>query len=171
MGGYVALAAWKLAQERFLALGLIASQAAADTDEGRQARFKLAEKVAAEGNQAVAAAMLPRLFAPGLAMGDPIAEQVRQMILTTPRAGIIGSLNGMAVRHNANTTLSTISDPVLILTGDNDQIIPLARAEAMAALIPKARLAIIENSGHMPMLERPEATTTAIRKFLSAVAD
>src|SRR5947207_559617 len=57
MGGYVALAAWTLAPERFLALGLIASQAAADTEEGRRGRFKMAEKVAAEGNQAVAAAM------------------------------------------------------------------------------------------------------------------
>ena len=49
MGGYVALAAWKLAPERFLALGLIASQAGADTEEGRQGRYKMAEKVAAEG--------------------------------------------------------------------------------------------------------------------------
>jgi 3-oxoadipate enol-lactonase len=171
MGGYVALAAWKLAAERFLALGLIDSQAAADTEEGRQGRFKLAEKVATEGSQAVAAAMLPKLFAPGLAAGDPLIEQVQQMILNTPRAGIIGSLNGMAVRHNATATLATIDVPALILTGDKDQLIPPARAEAMAAVIPKATLTIIENAGHLPMLERPDATATALCRFLSAVGD
>jgi len=169
MGGYVALAAWKLAPERFLALGLIDSQAAADTEQGRQGRFKMAEKVAAAGSQAVASAMLPKLFAPSLAATDPLIEQVRQTILNTPCDGIIGSLNGMALRHNAEGMLSTIDVPVLILTGDKDQIIPRAKAEAMAAIIPKATLAIIENAGHMPMLERPEATTTAIRKFLSQV--
>src|SRR6185295_9302015 len=62
MGGYVTLAAWKLAPERFLALGLIASQAGADSEEGRQGRYKMAEKVAAEGSKVMAAAMLPRLF-------------------------------------------------------------------------------------------------------------
>ena len=36
----------------------------------------------------------------------------------------------------------------------------------MAAAIPKVTLAIIENAGHMPMLEQAEATTAAIRNFL-----
>jgi pimeloyl-ACP methyl ester carboxylesterase len=169
MGGYVALAAWKLAPDRFLALGLIDSQAAADTEEGRQGRFKLAEKVTAEGSQAVAAAMLPKLFAPDLADGDPLIKQVRQMILDTPCAGIIGSLNGMALRHNASATLATIGVPALILAGTDDQIIPAAKAAAMAAVMPNATLIMIEKAGHMPMLERPEATTTALRKFLSSV--
>ncbi len=171
MGGYVALAAWKLAPARFLALGLIDSQAAPDTEEARSGRVKMAEKVAKEGSQAVATAMLPRLFAPALSTGDPIVEQVRQMILKTPGAAIISSLNGMAARPDSSAMLRTINVPMLILTGDKDQIIATATAEAMAARLPKATLAVIENAGHMPMLERPEATTTAIRKFLSDVGE
>src|SRR4029077_8973868 len=77
MGGYVTLAAWKLAPERFLALGLIDSQAGADSEEGRQGRYKMAEKVAAEGSKVVAEAMLPKLFAPSLPAGVPIIDQVR----------------------------------------------------------------------------------------------
>ncbi len=115
--------------------------------------------------------MLPKLFAPDLAAGNPAYDQVRQMILATPRAGVVGSLNGMAIRPDATPLLATIDVPALILTGDKDQIISLAKAQAMAAAIPKATLAVIENAGHMPMLERPEATTTAIRKFLSAVGE
>jgi pimeloyl-ACP methyl ester carboxylesterase len=60
---------------------------------------------------------------------------------------------------------------VLILTGAEDQIIPKAKAEAMAAVNAKATLTVIEKAGHVPMLERPEATTTALRKFLSAVGE
>jgi pimeloyl-ACP methyl ester carboxylesterase len=142
-----------------------------DTEDGRQGRFKWAEKVAAERSQTVTATLLPKLFAPDVADGNPLIGQVRRMILDTPRAGIIGSLNGMAVRHNASATLATINVPVLILTWDKDQIIPRATAEAMAAVIPNATLAIVEIAGHMPMLEGPEATSTALRKFLSVVGE
>jgi 3-oxoadipate enol-lactonase len=169
MGGYATLAAWRFAPERFLALGLVSSHAGADTEEGREARYRMADQVAAEGNQVVAAAMLRKLFAPRLPAGDPIIEPVRQMILHTAREGIIGALRGMAARPSSEAMLPTIGVPVLIIAGDKDQIIPPAKAEAIAAAIPKATLSIIANAGHMPMLERPEATTAAIIKFLSTV--
>ena len=168
MGGYVTLAAWRLAPERFLALGLIDSQAGADTTEGRLGRMQLAEKVAAQGSQVAADAMLPRLFAPGMPAGNPAWEQVRGMILNTPPSGIIGALHGMAARPDSHPILSTIGVPVLIVTGDKDQIIPLAKAEAMTALFPKATLKVIAGAGHMTMLEQPVATTAAIDEFLRA---
>jgi 3-oxoadipate enol-lactonase len=169
MGGYVALAAWNLAPHRLLALGLIDSQATADTEEGRISRLKLADQVMVEGNQVVAAAMLPKLFAPGLDAGDPLIEQVRQIILATPRAGLVGSLKGMAVRHDSVAMLCRINVPALILTGDQDQLIPRAKSEAMDAAIPGATLTIVEKAGHLPMLERPKTTTTALREFLGTL--
>lgn len=39
----------------------------------------------------------------------------------------------------------------------------------MAAAIPTALLGSIENSGHMTMLEQPQAATTAIREFLQSL--
>jgi pimeloyl-ACP methyl ester carboxylesterase len=168
MGGYVTLAAAKLAPERFLALGLVSSQAAADSEEGRQGRFKLAGQVAAAGSSAVAEAMLPRLFTPGLAAGNPVVEEVHQIILSTPRAGIIGSLNGMAMRPNTERLLSGMTVPVLLLAGARDQIISAEKSQALAALVPKSTLVLVDNAGHMTMLEQPEATTTAIREFLNA---
>jgi 3-oxoadipate enol-lactonase len=166
MGGYVSLAAWKLAPERFLALVLIASQAGADTEEGRQGRYKMAEKVAAEGSKVMADAMIPKLFAPELPAEAPIRTQVRLMILNTQPAGIIGTLKGMAVRSDSGPLLPDLNIPVLILTGDKDQIIPPAKAKTMASAIPTATLTVVENAGHMVMLEQPAATTTAIRSFL-----
>ena len=164
MGGYLTLAAAKIAPERFLGLGLVASQAAADTEEARQGRFKTIEKVSADGNSAVAAAMIPRLFAPN---ADPkIVEATRQMILNTPRAGIIGTLQAMASRENTEAVLAKMKVPVLLLAAEHDQIIPLARSEALAAAVPGAKLAVIEKVGHMPMLEDPARTTAAIGEFL-----
>jgi 3-oxoadipate enol-lactonase len=169
MGGYVALAAWKREPARFLALGLIASHAGADTEEGRQGRYKLVDKVAAEGSKAVAEALLPKLFAPGLPAEAPIINQVRQMILQTPVAGIIGSLKGMALRPDSTPILTNIHIPTLVVAGSKDQIIPQEKAKSLAAGLPAATLTLVDNAGHMPMLEQPEATTTAIRQFLHAV--
>lgn len=171
MGGYVTLAAYKQAPDRFLALGLVDSQAGADTDEARQGRHKTAEKVAAEGSKIMAEAMLPKLFAPGLPADSPIIDQVRHMILSTPSAGIVGSLKGLAARPESGSLLPKFQIPVLILTGDKDQIIPPEKAKTMAAVIPRATLKIVENAGHMPMLEQPQATTTAIRDFLKTIEE
>lgn len=169
MGGYVTLAACKHAPERFLALGLIASQAGADTEEGRQGRYKMADKVAAEGSKVVVEAMIPKLFAADLPADAPIIEQVRQMILSTQPAGIIGSLKGMALRPDSGPLLANLNIPVLLLAGDKDQIIPPEKAKAIASAIRTATLTTLANAGHMPMLELPEETTTAIRNFVSAV--
>lgn len=166
MGGYVTLAAWKIAPERFAALGLVDSQAAADTDEARKGRLQNAEKVAASGAQVIADAMLPKLFAPELPQDDSIVDDVKQIILATSRDGIIGTLKGMAARPDSTAVLPKINVPTLILSGDQDQIIPLEKANALATAIPNSTLSIIEESGHMPMLECPGATTAAIRRFL-----
>jgi len=145
------------------------SQADPDTEKGRQDRYKLVEKVVAKGSEVVAEAMLPRLFAPDLPAEAPIVEPVRQLILKTRLAGTVGALQGMAVRPDSGALLPKIDIPVLILAGDQDQIIPPDKANALAAAIKTATLAIIENAGHMPMLEQPETTTIALDSFLSEV--
>jgi 3-oxoadipate enol-lactonase len=169
MGGYVVLAAWRMFPERFLALGLIASQARGDSADGRLRRYKMAEQVAVDGSRVVVDAMLPHLFAPTLPAEAPIIDHVRQMILNTPGAGLVGALQGMAQRPDSAALLPAISVPVLILAGTQDQIIAPAKANAMAAATKTGTLRLIEDAGHMPMLEQPEATTAAIEGFLKRI--
>jgi 3-oxoadipate enol-lactonase len=169
MGGYITLAAYHIAPERFLALGLIDSQAGADSEEARQGRYNTAEKVFMDGSSVVANAMLPKLFVPGFATDESVYEQVKAIILNTKAAGIIGTLKGMAARSDSGPLLPNVDIPVLLITGDKDQIIPPSRAEAMASAIAGATLATIENAGHMPMMEQPQATAMAIRNFLSTI--
>jgi pimeloyl-ACP methyl ester carboxylesterase len=40
------------------------------------------------------------------------------------------------------------------------------RHEFLAELIPYATLEIIENAGHVPSLENPDAVTAALRKWM-----
>lgn len=170
MGGYVALAMWRLAPDRFTAFGLIASHVWPDTEEVRQGRYNQVNAVEQRGARAMAEAMLPRLFGPHLAEDEPIKESAEMMMMANKPAGIIGALRGIAIRPDSSDLLPTVNVPTLILAGDSDLIVPLARAEAMAAALPNATLITVENAGHLPMLEQPHATTLALRTFLGELA-
>lgn len=169
MGGYIALAAWRQHPERFLAFGLIGSHAWADNEEIRQNRLAQAEKVFVQGSGVIAEAMMPKLFAPSVPADELFREQVRTTMLSTRPTGIMGALRGMAARPDSSGLLPNMNIPVLILVGDSDQFVPIQRAETMAAAIPDATLVTIENAGHMPMLEQPQATALAIRNFLAVL--
>ncbi|MFQ5665714.1 MAG: alpha/beta fold hydrolase [Candidatus Binatia bacterium] len=66
--------------------------------------------------------------------------------------------------------LDRITAPTLVVWGRQDRLIPLAHGERYAARIPGARLAVIDNCGHLPALERPDELYTLLMKFLDTAA-
>jgi poly(3-hydroxyalkanoate) depolymerase len=63
--------------------------------------------------------------------------------------------------------LHRIRLPTLVLSGDDDPLVPLDNARILAEGIPNAKLLIVPRGGHLWMLEAPEASTAAIAQFLS----
>ena len=63
--------------------------------------------------------------------------------------------------------LGSITVPMLILDGDNDEAIYTEHAKEMAALIPTATLTFIPGTGHFAMWEKPEEFTKVITEFLA----
>ncbi|MDF1504272.1 alpha/beta fold hydrolase [Roseisolibacter sp. H3M3-2] len=61
--------------------------------------------------------------------------------------------------------LGAVACPTLIVHARQDPI-PLASSEAAAAAMPNARLVVIEDSGHVPYVEQPEALFAAVLPFL-----
>jgi pimeloyl-ACP methyl ester carboxylesterase len=59
-----------------------------------------------------------------------------------------------------------ISCPTLIVWGEDDRIVPVDGAEAYEQAIPGARKVILPDTGHVPMLERPEAFNSLLEQFL-----
>lgn len=62
--------------------------------------------------------------------------------------------------------LGRIDVPTLVVWGENDQVINVNQGSALAALIPTARLAVVEGAGHHPHLERPEEFATVVGSFI-----
>ena len=63
--------------------------------------------------------------------------------------------------------LQALKLPVLVITGDDDRIVPTADSVRLADELPNAELVVISNAGHVPHEERPEAFLQAVAGFLS----
>jgi pimeloyl-ACP methyl ester carboxylesterase len=64
--------------------------------------------------------------------------------------------------------LPHVSAPTLVVWGRADAWIPLEQAGRFTASIAGSRLAIIEDSGHVPQEERPRELLRLLREFLAA---
>jgi pimeloyl-ACP methyl ester carboxylesterase len=65
-------------------------------------------------------------------------------------------------------SLPGLTLPVLLIAGDHDGLTPPAGAEALAGLLPDARLEIVADCGHQIMLERPARADALILGFIGA---
>ena len=62
--------------------------------------------------------------------------------------------------------LDKITAPTLIVWGDADKLIHVSAAEVFQKGIKNSRSVIIQDCGHMPMLEKPAETAAIYRDFL-----
>lgn len=62
--------------------------------------------------------------------------------------------------------LEEIRVPVLLITGENDQLVPTARTVALAEKLPDAQLIVLSACGHVAHEEAPAAVLAAIEEFL-----
>jgi pimeloyl-ACP methyl ester carboxylesterase len=67
--------------------------------------------------------------------------------------------------------LGELALPVLVITGDDDRLIPAESTIAAAGEIPGAELVVIENCGHVPQEECPQAFLEAVLDFLRRLPD
>jgi pimeloyl-ACP methyl ester carboxylesterase len=161
MGGYVALAFAKKYPQRVSGLGLVASQAAADTPEGKAGRYATADEVVQKGVGSVAEGMTPKLSADA-----GVQAFVRPLMEKQTPAAVIGALKAMAEREDLLSHLSSVSLPVTLIHGDADALIPVERARKIKAALPSARLVELKGIGHMPMMESPGGTAESLRLLI-----
>ena len=62
--------------------------------------------------------------------------------------------------------LERVTQPVLVVWGREDRLVPLRRSERLLRRLPHARLHVLERCGHLPMLEQPAAFNRVLDGFL-----
>ena len=65
--------------------------------------------------------------------------------------------------------LTEITIPTLVITGDDDRIVPTEQSLRLADELPNAELKVIAQSGHLPHEEKPVEFMQAVTEFLSTL--
>ena len=67
--------------------------------------------------------------------------------------------------------ISGVDHPTLVITGDDDRIVPTDLSIRLAGDLPNADLAVLPNCGHVPQEECPDLFLDAINGFLPDLLD
>ena len=171
MGGQIVLEFYRLFPERVRALILADTFAQLDDEERRQARYDTADRLMSEGIGAYADEVLPKMIAPRTIEEQPeVAARVLSMMRGASPEGAAAALRGRAERRDYTPLLPEIGVPTLIIVGSDDEFTPVGDAEFMRERIPNSRLAVIEEAGHMPNVERPREFNRVVEEFLKTLA-
>lgn len=98
---------------------------------------------------------------------DELVEECYQVVNDKGRLVRILSLSKSAIRHNMAKELPKIDVPTCLIWGKNDTITPPDVAEEFKERLPRADLFWIDECGHAPMMEQPEAFNQVMDDWLS----
>ncbi|NGZ02956.1 MAG: alpha/beta hydrolase [Nitrospira sp. WS238] len=166
MGGYILFALYRRYADRVRGLVLSNTRAQADTIEGKEGRFQMAQTAYKNGPSAIADIMIPKLLSPATIQTKPeLVGRVRAMIEGNQISGIAGDLMAMAERRDSLSLLGQITCPTQIIVGELDLPTPPSDAKLIADRIPEARLTIIPGAAHLSNLEQPDQFNETLRNF------
>jgi pimeloyl-ACP methyl ester carboxylesterase len=167
MGGYVALEIVRRAGARIGRLALLDTKADLDPPEAVEGREAAIAEIEDGRFAEHIETRVPVLLGP-TAFGDPTLREVtRDMALVVGADAYVRQQRAIMGRPDSTRDLGAISCPTLVLCGRDDALTPPDKHAAMAAAIPRARLAIIEQCGHLSPIEQPQAVTALLRDWLA----
>jgi pimeloyl-ACP methyl ester carboxylesterase len=166
MGGYIAFEIMRQAPDRVAKLALINTQARADTPEATSRRRGMMERAKGGQYRAVLDELFPGFVHPSRREDAALRQLVHDMGDDVGVEGFVRQQTAVIGRVDSRPMLAWIKCPTLVLTGDEDNTIPNALSKEMADNIPGAKLVILENCGHLPQPEQPQATAAALAEWL-----
>ena len=117
-----------------------------------------------DGMDAVAAFMTERWFGTGVRAENPQVREIAAVLRRTPAAGFIRAAE--AIRNmDLLAQAGDITAPSLLLVGAKDGVLPELMGELCGAM-PRARLEILPEAGHLSNVDQPDAFSTAVLAFL-----
>ena len=156
MGGRVALEVFRMAPERVERLALLDTGVHQRGPGEESKRGELVELARSHGMAALAARWLPPMLHPDHSV---LLEPLTAMVLRSTPETFANQQQALLDRPDARTVLPSIRCPALVLCGRQDTWSPVSQHEEIAASIPHAKLAIVEDCGHMSPVEQPAIVT------------
>lgn len=131
------------------------------TPDSWQARI---DQVEGQGLGALSDSILERWFAPAF-RATPALAPWRNMLVRTPAEGYVACCRALA-QADLTDAIRHLRCPTLMIAGSEDGATPLDLVEGTARLIPGARLEIVADVGHLPMIEASAAFAALLAPFV-----
>ena len=148
LGGYVALAMGRTSPDRVGALLLAGARATADPPDRRAVRDEMLRVVREEGIEG-----WNREFSPP-GPEDRTTEELVQ------------GIQALRDRQDATEVVTSFEGPLMVVVGDQDEILPVDEARQIADSAPDGRLEVVEGAGHVVSVDAPERFNAILLELL-----
>lgn len=168
LGALVAMDMLRIDPTRVTRIAMISCSPLAETPQEAAAREDRIVSAKAGLFEQVARAEVPET---ALAPASTPARVYRSLELMLRHVGsdrFLRQSRAMQRRPDMQKVLRRMRAPALVVAGAHDTITPPRRHEVMAELIPHAEYKLLENAGHLPLLECPADVTAVLKPWLAA---
>jgi len=170
MGGYVTLAFAEKYPERLKAFGLFHSTAFADSEEKKETRRKGISFVEQHGAFSFLKTSVSNLFAPAnREQNEALIEEQFDTVRNFSGTALVHYYEAMMQRPDRTAVLQKTTQPVLFVMGKYDAAVPLEDGLKLCYLPQLSYIHLLENSGHMGMLEEAAHTNQLFVQFVKDV--
>ena len=168
MGGYIALAYGEKYPTFIKGLGLFHSTAFADSSTKIEARKKSISFIEEYGSQAFLKTSTPGLF---------YNQQIHQAAINNlisngvniEKQTLIEYYQAMMNRPDRTAVIQKASFPILFIAGQHDIAVPITDSLKQSHWANATHFHILENSGHMGMIEENEKANEILLEYLNAI--
>ena len=168
MGGMVALEIVRIAPHRVAGLALVDTTAQPDGfKRGVTRRLVNAAVRFSRDFRRLAERSVASLVHPATPH-DVRAELVEMSVRVGPRT-YVRQNRAVAARRDLRPVLSRIAVPTAVIVGREDRLTPMAMSHDMHRRVPGSTFHVVDDCGHLPPIERPEATASQLRGFLARI--
>jgi len=109
-------------------------------------------------------AYLSRFIHPSRLNDDKVAGVVKSMAQDLGKTTLLNHTLATTPRESTVKALAKINAPTTLIAAQQDAIAPAAAIARLKAQLPKANFQVIENAGHMMVLEQTDAVASIIAK-------
>ena len=168
IGGKIGIRIALANPEAIDSLILIATTARLDPPQLRELAWPLWEMFRDGHREDIVDAALQFTFAPATHKNQPqLIEHYRNKVINYENAeGVFEAVSAVFNRTDLSDQINAIEAPTLVIAGREDSAMPPVESEFIASRIPNAQLAVIDEAGHMLVVEKPREVTQIIREFL-----
>lgn len=165
MGGIIAMEILEQAPDRVERLALLDTNPLAEQPQVQAGRDpQIARALSGDMDRVIRDEMKPNYLA------DPSDTATLDLCMAMARdlGPDIFRRQSLALKCRADRTqtLRRFTGPALVLMGEFDRPCPRDRHDLMHSLMPQSKLVIVPDAGHLPPLEQPDATITALKEWL-----